>query len=51
MFLEEESLTKEKVVNPGPQFTSGVIMKITDTKPLPGRKFIKVQNGRPFAEL
>uniref|UniRef100_A0A8C4I5S3 La-related protein 7 n=1 Tax=Dicentrarchus labrax TaxID=13489 RepID=A0A8C4I5S3_DICLA len=24
-----------------PQFTSGVIMKITDNKPLPGRKFLK----------
>ena len=27
----------------GPQFTSGVILKITDAKPLPGRKIIKVQ--------
>lgn len=33
----------EKATNQGPQFTSGVIMKITDNKPLPGRKFIKVQ--------
>ncbi|KAM9836945.1 la-related protein 7 [Aulostomus maculatus] len=31
----------EKVTNHGPQFTSGVIMKITDNKSLPGRKFIK----------
>ncbi|XP_042256527.1 la-related protein 7 isoform X1 [Thunnus maccoyii] len=31
----------EKATNQGPQFTSGVIMKITDNKPLPGRKFIK----------
>ncbi|XP_074518187.1 la-related protein 7 [Halichoeres trimaculatus] len=31
----------EKVANQGPQFTSGVILKITDNKPLPGRKIIK----------
>ncbi|XP_034712832.1 la-related protein 7 [Etheostoma cragini] len=31
----------DKGSNPGPQFTSGVIMKITDSKPLPGRKIIK----------
>uniref|UniRef100_A0A665XF28 La-related protein 7 n=1 Tax=Echeneis naucrates TaxID=173247 RepID=A0A665XF28_ECHNA len=31
----------EKLTNQGPQFTSGVIIKITDNKPLPARKFIK----------
>ncbi|CAJ1086349.1 la-related protein 7 isoform X2 [Xyrichtys novacula] len=31
----------EKGANHGPQYTSGVIMKITDNKPLPGRKIIK----------
>uniref|UniRef100_A0A7N6AJG9 La-related protein 7 n=1 Tax=Anabas testudineus TaxID=64144 RepID=A0A7N6AJG9_ANATE len=31
----------EKPTNQGPQFTSGVIVKITDNKPLPGRKLIK----------
>ncbi|XP_032366884.1 la-related protein 7 [Etheostoma spectabile] len=31
----------DKASNPGPQFTSGVIMKITDSKPLPGRKILK----------
>ncbi|KAM3590548.1 uncharacterized protein V6R79_011649 [Siganus canaliculatus] len=31
----------EKPTSQGPQFTSGVIMKITDKKPLPARKFIK----------
>ncbi|CAL8327500.1 unnamed protein product [Lota lota] len=33
-----EKLEKEIT---GPQFTSGVILKITDAKPLPGRKIIK----------
>ncbi|XP_068444378.1 la-related protein 7 [Clinocottus analis] len=37
----EKSEKSEKETNLGPQFTSGVIMKITDSKPLPGRKFIK----------
>lgn len=37
----EKSEKREKEINQGPQFTSGVIMKITDNKPLPGRKFIK----------
>ena len=32
----------EKMEITGPQFTSGVILKITDAKPLPGRKIIKV---------
>uniref|UniRef100_A0A3Q0T9Q0 La-related protein 7 n=1 Tax=Amphilophus citrinellus TaxID=61819 RepID=A0A3Q0T9Q0_AMPCI len=31
----------EKATKEGPQFVSGVIMKITDNKPLPGRKIIK----------
>lgn len=31
----------EKETKQGPQFVSGVIMKITDSKPLPGRKIIK----------
>uniref|UniRef100_A0A673ARM0 La-related protein 7 n=1 Tax=Sphaeramia orbicularis TaxID=375764 RepID=A0A673ARM0_9TELE len=31
----------EKATKQGPQFISGVIMKITDNKPLPGRKFLK----------
>ncbi|KAM9335316.1 la-related protein 7 isoform 2-T2 [Symphorus nematophorus] len=37
----EKSDKSEKVTNQGPQFISGVIMKITDSKPLPARKFIK----------
>uniref|UniRef100_UPI0037E9A1A9 la-related protein 7 n=1 Tax=Semicossyphus pulcher TaxID=241346 RepID=UPI0037E9A1A9 len=37
----EKSDKSEKAANHGPQFTSGVIMKITDNKPLPGRKIIK----------
>ncbi|XP_026168347.1 la-related protein 7 [Mastacembelus armatus] len=37
----DNSMKSEKASNQGPQFTSGVIMKITDNKPLPGRKFIK----------
>lgn len=37
----EKEDKSEKATNQGPQFTSGVIMKITDNKPLPGRKFIK----------
>ncbi|XP_070785924.1 la-related protein 7 [Enoplosus armatus] len=37
----EKSNKSEKATNLGPQFTSGVIMKITDNKQLPGRKFIK----------
>lgn len=44
VFLPEEKSNKsEKATNQGPQFTSGVIMKITDNKPLPERKFIKVK--------
>uniref|UniRef100_A0A8D3C287 La-related protein 7 n=1 Tax=Scophthalmus maximus TaxID=52904 RepID=A0A8D3C287_SCOMX len=35
----EKSSTSEKAVTQGPQFTSGVILKITDSKPLPGRNF------------
>uniref|UniRef100_A0AAX7SMM5 La-related protein 7 n=1 Tax=Astatotilapia calliptera TaxID=8154 RepID=A0AAX7SMM5_ASTCA len=31
----------EKAAKQGPQFVSGVIVKITDNKPLPGRKIIK----------
>ncbi|XP_071374962.1 la-related protein 7 isoform X2 [Centroberyx affinis] len=37
----EKSKKSEKETAQGPQFTSGVIIKITDIKPLPGRKFIK----------
>ncbi|XP_028284909.1 la-related protein 7 [Parambassis ranga] len=37
----EKSNKSEKVAAQGPQFTSGVIMKITDNKPLPGRTIIK----------
>ncbi|XP_054457237.1 la-related protein 7 isoform X2 [Anoplopoma fimbria] len=36
-----EKKKSEKEINQGPQFTSGVILKITDNKPLPGRKVIK----------
>lgn len=43
LLLVEKSNKGEKAINEGPQFTSGVILKITDSKPLPGRKFIKVQ--------
>ncbi|XP_068164113.1 la-related protein 7 [Antennarius striatus] len=38
---DEKSHKGEKTTSQGPHFTSGVIMKITDSKPLPGRKFIK----------
>ncbi|XP_010792876.1 la-related protein 7 [Notothenia coriiceps] len=38
---EQESEKSEKVNNQGPQYTSGVILKITDSKPLPARKVIK----------
>ncbi|KAI9543503.1 hypothetical protein NQZ68_012154 [Dissostichus eleginoides] len=38
---EKESEKSEKVNNQGPQYTSGVILKITDSKPLPARKVIK----------
>ncbi|KAK1890020.1 La-related protein 7 [Dissostichus eleginoides] len=38
---EKESEKSEKVNNQGPQYTSGVILKITDGKPLPARKVIK----------
>ncbi|XP_068164099.1 piggyBac transposable element-derived protein 4-like isoform X2 [Antennarius striatus] len=38
---DEKSYKGEKTTSQGPHFTSGVIMKITDSKPLPGRKFIK----------
>lgn len=31
----------EKAIKQGPQYVSGVILKITDNKPLPGRKSIK----------
>ncbi|XP_034019938.1 la-related protein 7 isoform X2 [Thalassophryne amazonica] len=37
----EKNTKKEKGMNQGPQFASGVILKITDSKPLPGRKIIK----------
>ncbi|XP_041723913.1 la-related protein 7 [Coregonus clupeaformis] len=37
----EESKAGEKETPPGPQFESGCIVKITHTKPLPGRKVIK----------
>ncbi|XP_022053728.2 la-related protein 7 [Acanthochromis polyacanthus] len=37
----DKSHKSEKDTNQGPQFTSGVIVKITDNKPLPERKIIK----------
>nr|XP_040037668.1 la-related protein 7 isoform X1 [Gasterosteus aculeatus aculeatus]XP_040037669.1 la-related protein 7 isoform X1 [Gasterosteus aculeatus aculeatus] len=37
----EKSKKSEAGPNDGPQFTSGVIVKITGDKPLPGRTFIK----------
>ncbi|XP_056431263.1 la-related protein 7-like [Gadus chalcogrammus] len=36
-----EKIEKMEKEITGPQFTSGVILKITDAKPLPGRKIIK----------
>ncbi|KAK2863226.1 hypothetical protein Q5P01_002759 [Channa striata] len=42
----EKSIKSEKATNQGPQFTSGVIMKITDNKPLPGRKIIQDALGK-----
>ncbi|XP_076000019.1 la-related protein 7 isoform X2 [Genypterus blacodes] len=44
--LAENSSKSEKAPAEGPQFTSGVIVKITDNKPLPGRKIIKDALGR-----
>uniref|UniRef100_A0A665XFP3 La-related protein 7 n=1 Tax=Echeneis naucrates TaxID=173247 RepID=A0A665XFP3_ECHNA len=41
METDMKSNKGEKLTNQGPQFTSGVIIKITDNKPLPARKFIK----------
>ncbi|XP_056156476.1 la-related protein 7 [Lampris incognitus] len=38
---EKSGTTSEKETKLGPQFTSGVIIKITDNKPLPSRKLIK----------
>ena len=38
-----EKIEKMEKEITGPQFTSGVILKITDAKPLPGRKIIKVE--------
>lgn len=35
----------EKETNAGPQFVGGVIVKITDDKPLPARKIIKVRSS------
>lgn len=43
VLISDKGDTSEKAANQGPQFTSGVIMKIMDSKPLPGRKFIKVK--------
>lgn len=40
--LVDENNKSEKAAKQGPQFVSGVIVKITDNKPLPGRKIIKV---------
>lgn len=37
----DENNKSEKAAKQGPQFVSGVIVKITDNKPLPGRKIIK----------
>lgn len=37
----EERGPQEKVHAPGPQFVSGVIVKILSTEPLPGRKLIR----------
>ncbi|XP_069026461.1 la-related protein 7 [Embiotoca jacksoni] len=42
----EMSNKSEKATNCGPQFASGVILKITDNKPLPGRKIIKDALGK-----
>ncbi|KAK6323157.1 hypothetical protein J4Q44_G00054960 [Coregonus suidteri] len=38
---EESKKAGEKETPPGPQFESGCIVRITHTKPLPGRKVIK----------
>ncbi|XP_008292474.1 la-related protein 7 [Stegastes partitus] len=37
----DKSNTSEKATKPGPQFTSGVIVKLTHSKALPERKIIK----------
>ncbi|KAM4611737.1 la-related protein 7 isoform 2-T3 [Polymixia lowei] len=39
--FEKGNKANEKDTTQGPQFMSGVILKITDAKPLPARKFIK----------
>lgn len=38
----EDSVPSAKASTMGPQFLSGVIVKIISTEPLPGRKQIKV---------
>ncbi|XP_024144107.1 la-related protein 7 [Oryzias melastigma] len=38
---EDRSVKTKKENNQSPQFVSGVIMKITDSKPLPARKILK----------
>ncbi|XP_028330303.1 la-related protein 7 [Gouania willdenowi] len=43
---QEENAPSEKAPPHGPQFTSGVIVKMTDTKPLPGRQAIKDTLGQ-----
>lgn len=42
MSAAETGVQSEKAASQGPQFASGVIVKITDSKPLPDRKRIKV---------
>nr|XP_020480069.1 la-related protein 7 [Monopterus albus] len=37
----KKTMKSDKATSEGPRFTSGVIMKISDNKPLPGRKLIK----------
>lgn len=41
--VKEMKSKDEKETKQGPQFVSGVIMKITDSKPLPAKKIIKVR--------
>lgn len=38
---QDKEMKSEKELKQGPQFTSGVIMKVTHSKPLPTRKIIK----------
>lgn len=47
----EECGPQEKVNAAGPQFVSGVIVKIISTEPLPGRKQVRVMLLNPHVSV